>query len=171
MKQNFLLLLLTTAGLANIQNLTSFEADFQQKIVDDQNKTILYYGHIVAKKPQYALWSYTKPIEKNVYILENQAIIVEQELEQAIIKKIGKNFDFFTLIHNAKKLSKNKYLARYNNTSFIIQTENNTIKRISYKDEFENSVTIEFTNPLKNRKIDMKIFKPRIPEEYDIIRN
>ncbi len=171
MKQKFLLLLLATASFANIQTMNSFEADFQQKIVDDHNKTIVYYGHIVAKKPQYALWSYTKPITKSVYILENQAIIVEPELEQAIIKKIGKNFDFFKLLHNAQKLSQNKYLARYNNTTFIITTDKKSIQSISYKDEFENSVTINFTNQTENQKIDQKIFEPVIPDDYDVIRN
>jgi len=171
MKQKFLLLLLTTVSYANIQTISSFEADFQQKIVDDQNKTILYEGHIIATKPQYALWNYTKPIIKRVYILENEAIIVEPELEQAIIKKINKNFDFFKLIKSAKRITKNKYLAHYNNTTFIITIDNKTISSISYKDEFENSVTIKFSNQKENRKIDKKEFQPNIPDDYDIIRN
>ena len=171
MKQNFLLLLLATASFANIQNINSFEADFKQTIIDDQNKTILYEGHIVATKPQYALWNYTKPIQKSVYILEKKAIIIEPELEQAIIKKIGKNFDFFKLIKNAKKIKENKYLARYNNTTFIITIDANTIKKISYKDEFENHVTIEFNNQKENKKIDKKVFEPNIPDDFDIIRD
>jgi len=171
MKQKILLLLFATASFANIQNINSFEADFKQSIVNDQNKTILYYGHIIASKPQYALWKYTKPIEKSVYILPNRAIIVEPELEQAIIKKIGKNFDFFKLIQNAQKISNNKYLARYNNNTFIITIHKNMIKSISYKDELENSVTINFTNQIENKKIDKKEFEPNIPDDYDIIRN
>ena len=171
MKEKLLLLLLTTASFANIENINSFEADFQQDIVDDKNKTILYYGHIKAAKPQFALWSYSKPIQKSVYILEGQAIIVEPELEQAIIKKIGDNFDFFKLIQNAKKLSNNKYLARYNNTTFIIRTKNGTIDSIAYKDEFENKVTITFTNQVENKEIDKKDFVPNIPQDYDIIRD
>ena len=171
MKQKILLLLFTTASFANVLDINSFEAEFQQKIVDDQNKTILYYGHIIAKKPQYALWKYTKPVEKSVYILENRAIIVEPELEQVIIKKIGKNFDFFKLIQNAQKISNNQYLARYNNTTFIIKIKENIIYSISYKDEFENSVTIDFTNQIENKKIDTKIFEPSIPDDYDIIRD
>ncbi|MEN4053224.1 MULTISPECIES: LolA-like outer membrane lipoprotein chaperone [Sulfurimonas] len=171
MKEKLLLLFLATASFANIENINSFEADFIQNIVDDKNKTILYYGHIKAIKPQYALWNYTKPIQKSVYILEGQAIIVEPELEQAIIKRIGNNFDFFKLIKNAKKLSDDKYLARYNNTTFIIRTKNGIIASIAYKDEFENSVTITFTNQVENREIDKKEFMPNIPEDYDIIRD
>jgi len=170
MKEKFLLLFLATASFANINNLNSFEADFKQNIVDDKNKTITYYGHVKASKPQYALWTYVKPIEKKVYILDNQAIIVEPELEQAIIKKIGNNFDFFTLIKNAKKLDNGNYLAHYNNTAFTIKTKNNSIESISYKDEFDNSVLIDFTNQVINKKIDKKEFAPVIPDEYDIIK-
>ncbi len=170
MKQKFLLLFLATASFANLNNINSFEADFNQSISDDQNKTILYYGHVKASKPQYALWTYIKPIQKKVYIMDNQAIIVEPELEQAIIKKIGNNFDFFTLIKNAKKLANDKYLAKYNNTSFIIKTKNSSIESISYKDEFENRVLINFTNQIVNKKIDKKEFTPVIPDEYDVIR-
>ncbi len=171
MKQNFLLLFLTTASLANLGNIQSFEADFKQNIVDDKNKTIAYYGHVKAMRPQYALWTYTKPIDKRVYILQNQAIIVEPELEQAIIKKIGNNFDFFQLIQHAQKLDKNRYLAHYNNTTFIIKTKGNTITSIAYKDEFENKVTIDFTHQIVNKKIDKKDFSPNIPDEYDLIRD
>jgi len=171
MKHNFLLLILTTASFANINNINSFEADFTQKIVDDQNKTIIYNGHIQAKKPQYALWKYTKPINKSVYILENKAIIVEPELEQAILKKIDKNFDFFELIQNATKISNNKYLTHYNNTTFIIGTNNGIITSISYKDEFENKVIIDFMNQIENNTMDEKIFTPTIPDDYDVIRD
>ena len=170
MKEKILLLFLATASFANIKNLSSFEADFKQNIVDDNNKTITYYGHVKASKPQYALWTYVKPIQKKVYILDNQAIIIEPELEQAIIKKIGNNFDFFRLLKNAKKLDKNKYLAHYNNTSFTIKTKNDSIESISYKDEFDNSVLIDFTNQIVNKKIDKKEFTPAIPDDYDIIK-
>jgi len=170
MKQKILPLLFATVCFANLNDINSFEADFVQKIVDDTNKTILYYGHIKAKKPQYALWKYTKPITKSVYILDNKAVIVEPDLEQAIIKKIGKNFDFFVLLKNAKKMSDNRYLGHYNNKKFIIQTEHGTIKSLSYKDEFENRVTIEFSNQIENHTIAQKEFTPSIPDDFDIIR-
>ena len=81
------------------------------------------------------------------------------------------SYIFFKLIQNAKKLSNNKYLARYNNTTFIIRTENGTIDSIAYKDEFENKVTITFTNQVENKEIDKKDFVPNIPQDYDIIRD
>ncbi|MBA1432377.1 MAG: outer-membrane lipoprotein carrier protein LolA [Epsilonproteobacteria bacterium] len=171
MKQKFLLLILATASFANIETIQSFEADFTQNIVDDKNKTIAYYGHVKAMKPQYALWTYTKPIDKQVYILQNKAIIIEPELEQAIIKKIGDNLDFFQLIKHAQKLDNERYLAHYNNTTFIISTKGNKIVSIAYKDEFENRVTIDFTHQIVNKKMDKREFSPNIPDEYDLIRD
>jgi outer membrane lipoprotein carrier protein len=171
MKEKMLLLFLATATFANIETMNSFEADFKQKIVDDQNKTIIYSGHIKAKKPQYALWNYTKPIQKSVYIVDHRAIIIEPELEQVIIKKIGNNFDFFKLIKNAKKLSHGKYLARYNNTTFILQLDKDKIISISYKDEFDNRVVIDFKNQIENKEINQTEFVPNIPDDYDVIRN
>ncbi|SFV61710.1 Outer membrane lipoprotein carrier protein LolA [hydrothermal vent metagenome] len=170
MKQKILLLFLATASFANIDNIQSFEADFKQNIVDDKNKVIAYYGHIKAMQPQYALWTYKKPIEKQVYIIENQAIIIEPELEQVIIKKIGDNLDFFQLIKHAQKLDKERYLANYNNTTFIIKIKGNKIISISYKDELDNKVTIDFTHQIVNKKIDKREFSPSIPDEYDVIK-
>ena len=108
MKHNFLLILLSCSAFANINNINSFEADFKQNIVDDQNKTIVYNGHIQAEKPQYAVWKYISPIQKNVYITPTEVIMVEADLEQAIIKRIDSNFDFFSLLSSAKKINDNK---------------------------------------------------------------
>ena len=63
MKRKILLSLLSVSLWADIGNIFSFEADFDQKITDDQNKTIEYKGHVVATKPQFALWKYTDPIQ------------------------------------------------------------------------------------------------------------
>jgi len=171
MKHNFLLILLSCSAFANINNISSFEADFKQSIVDDQNKTIIYNGHIQAEKPQYALWKYTNPIQKSVYISPTKVVMVEPDLEQAIIKKIDSNFDFFSLLSSAKKINDNKYMARYNNTTFFIIMNKLTIKAILYKDEFDNKVKIDFINQAEDKKIGIKTFTPVIPDGYDIIRN
>ena len=159
MKQKLLLLFLATASFANINNIQSFEADFKQSIVDDKNKTITYNGHVKAMEPQYVFWKYIKPINKQVYLVKNQAIIVEPELEQAIIKKVGDNLDFFQLMKHAQKLDNNRYRAHYNNTTFTITTKGDSIVSISYKDEFENRVTIKFTHQIVNEKILTKYLK------------
>jgi outer membrane lipoprotein carrier protein len=169
MKRVILAAFLATSAFANINNITSFEADFSQKIVDDKGVEITYKGHITASKPRYALWQYIQPIKKSVYILPNKIIVIEPDLEQAIIKHLKGNFDLFKIIHNAKKMAKNKYLAKFKDKKYILTTENSTIKSISYKDELENDIEITFENQKENKKIPQEKYIPHIPDEYDIV--
>ncbi|MEA3331006.1 MAG: LolA-like outer membrane lipoprotein chaperone [Campylobacterota bacterium] len=171
MKHIFLLIIFFTLSFASLNELNSFEADFKQSITDEKEKVLTYSGHIVASKPQNAIWNYTKPIKKDIFVNSYSVTVIEPEIEQVIIREVDFNLDFFKMIQNAKEIEKNKFLALYKETKFTIITQNNTIKSISYIDEFENSVEIIFENQKQNRKIDMKIFQPIIPNEYDIIRD
>ena len=169
MKIFTLLLTLYTICFASLHNLTSFEADFVQSIKDDKNKTLVYKGHIIASKPQFAIWSYKEPIEKDVYINNWSVTIIEPEIEQVIIKKIESNFDFFKLIENAKEIEKNIYIAQYKGSIFKIKLVNNLIDSIQYLDEFENNVKILFTKQVENQIIDNNIFQAKYPLDYDVI--
>ena len=170
MKKLLFLALITVTAQASIKNIQYFEADFTQNIVDDENKTITYKGHVKAAKPQYALWQYKSPVDKQVYILPHKIVVVEPELEQAIIKKIGNNFDFFSLIKHAKKIDNKHYLANFREKNYLITMNNDRLVSISYKDEFDNSITIDFTDTKTNKKIEEKSFTPQIPEDYDLIK-
>ncbi len=154
-----------------MDNINSFKADFIQSVTDDKNVSLTYSGQISASKPQNAIWNYLKPIKKDVYINQYRVIVVEPEIEQVIIRKIKSNFDFFLMIKNAVKIDKNKYEANYKESKFIIIIENNLIKTISYKDEFENDVKISFKNQKQNIKIDEEVFVAKYPLEFDIIRD
>ena len=88
MKKALLLLLFLSDLFAGIPlNFSSFQADFIQQIDDESKKIVKYYGKVYAKKPKTALWKYTKPIKKDVYINDNAVVIVEPELEQVIMQK------------------------------------------------------------------------------------
>jgi len=100
-----------------------------------------------------------------------KVVIVEPEIEQAIVKVIQNDFDFFSMIKNAKEIEKDVYSATFKESKFIIKLKLKKIESISYIDEFENSVIITFTKQIQNREIDVKIFKATIPMEYDIIRD
>jgi len=172
MRYIFLLSLLSSLAFSNIDNISFFEADFQQNITDDKGKVLSYRGHIKAMKPQYALWSYKVPVLKDIYIEPRKLTIIEPELEQVIIKHINSDFDFFSMIEHAKKIDNNTYTANFKETQFKIRiSDSKKIESISYKDEFENDVKIEFKKQIQNRKIDKNEFLPIIPFEYDIIRD
>ena len=164
-------MLFFTVSFASLSDINSFKADFIQNITDEKNKVLSYNGHILAAKPQSALWTYLQPIKKYVYINPRTVTIVEPEIEQVIVKRIESNFNFFNMIQNAQKVDKNSYIAHYQESIFTISTENNLLKSISYRDEFENAVEIIFSNQVQNLEIDQKLFVPFIPLEYDIIND
>jgi len=171
MKKIFLIALLVSEIFAFFDTIESFSADFTQTVTDEKNKVLTYNGNLIASKPQNAIWKYTTPINKDVYINEQNVIIIEPEIEQAIIRKIESNFDFFKMIQNAKESKENIYITKFKNINFTIVTKNNLIESISYIDEFENNVKISFKNQKQNKKIDKNIFIPNIPVEFDIIRD
>ncbi len=157
--------------MASLGDIVSFQADFTQSVTDDKKKVLTYSGSVLAAKPQNALWRYSKPVNKDVYINSRRVTIIEPEIEQVIIKRIESNFDFFNMIKNAKKIEKNIYLAIYKNSEFRITTKDELIKSISYIDEFENSVEVIFDNQKQNDKINKELFIPNIPLEFDIVRD
>ena len=171
MKYLIITILFFTQVYASLDSINSFEADFTQSVTDEKNKVLVYSGHVIASKPQKAVWNYTKPIEKNVYINAYSVVIVEPEIEQVIVKRIKSNFDFFNMIKNAKRIKENTYEATYKNTIFTIISKNSLIQSILYKDEFDNNVKIIFKKQIQNKNIDDKKFIPDIPMEYDVIRD
>ncbi len=170
MKKILFAALLVTSSFASINNITSFEADFLQKITDDKGVKITYEGHVMVSKPIFALWKYTKPIKKSVYIIPYKIIVIEPEIEQAIIKQIGEDFNFFEILENAKKIDKDTYLAKFKNKEYILKVKGSEIESISYKDELENSVVIKFKNQKENKAIPLEAYKPHIPQDYDLVR-
>ena len=171
MKHLFTLLLTSTLAFASFDSLNSFQADFTQSVTDDKDKSLVYKGHVVASKPQNAVWNYIKPIKKDVYINRFNVTVIEPEIEQVIIRRIDSSLDFFNMIQNAKEIQKNKYEAHYRESKFTITTKNELIETISYIDEFENKVKIVFENQKQNEKINMELFTPSYPLEFDVIRD
>jgi outer membrane lipoprotein carrier protein len=151
--------------------LNSFEADFTQTITDDKDKVLKYSGHISASKPNDALWQYKTPVDKSIYIGKYEAVIVEPEIEQVIIRRINSEFDFFKMIKRAKELSKGVFTTTYNNKTYLINTDKGLVSSISFLDQFENKVKISFSNQKQNHKIDQKIFIPKYPMDFDIIND
>lgn len=170
MKYFFLLTFIYTLAFSNILNINSFEADFKQEIKDEKGKVLLYKGHVISKKPKAALWSYTNPVKKSIYIVDNTVTIVEPEIEQVIIKHISSEYDFFNVIKNARKIQENKYLAIFREQEYIITLQKSQLFSISYKDEFDNDTLITFSNQQQNKPIDKALFFPDFPQDFDIIQ-
>ena len=166
-----LILLLGTSYLcaAILTDINTFHAHFIQHIDDGNKKIVSYEGEVFAKKPKLALWRYLKPIRKDVYIVNDKVTVIEPELEQAIIRTLHDDFDIFTLLNKATKIQEGLYQAKYKNITFKLYFEKKEIKKLLYKDNFENIVTIIFDKQQYNAPIKESFFVPRIPKEFDII--
>ena len=94
---------------SDIRNLETFKANFTQVITSSTNNIIEYKGEVFIKKSGKILWKYKTPVVKNVYIINDSAIVDEPELEQAIYTELDSEINIIKLLNNAKKSSDNNY--------------------------------------------------------------
>ncbi|MDD2950243.1 MAG: LolA-like outer membrane lipoprotein chaperone [Sulfuricurvum sp.] len=166
-----LFFLLTLTLFASPKELNSFNSKFIQTIVDENGKKIIYHGELWADKPQNALWVYQQPIQKSVYINGQKITVIEPQIEQVTIRSLDDEIDFLQIIQKAKKIDENRYTATVKGQTYSVVFKNNLLTSISYKDGYDNSVTIVFTTPVQNKAIESTRFKPVIPENFDIIKD
>ncbi len=167
----FIALFVLSPLFAISENTDTMKADFVQTITDDKNSTITYKGNMFAKRPNMALWHYKEPVEKSVYITAESVTIVEPELEQAIIKRLGNSIDILAILSSAKRDTKNSYSVFYDNKRYDVLMQDKMIKSISYTDAFDNIVKIVFTAQQINKNIDDSRFRADIPADFDIIKD
>lgn len=153
-----------------MKNLDSFFGNFKQTITSDSKSVIEYSGKVFIKKSGKILWQYETPIKKNVYIDDNVAIVDEPELEQAIFTKLDNEINIIKLLNEAKKVDNENYVSTVNGIKYSIRAINDKISKITYKDELDNLVAINFLNIVQNGEISDEIFKFIIPSNYDVIR-
>ncbi len=151
-------------------NLQSFQADFVQTITDEEKKVLTYTGTITSKRPSLVLWHYTDPVNKKIYVNEKRAVIVEPELEQAIIKQLHGEIDFFGILASAVYVDSTHYKASYKGIDFLLKEVNGVIESLSYTDQLENKVLITFSKQKQNRPLEDTVFTPKVPKYFDIIR-
>lgn len=154
----------------DIKNLDSFFGNFKQTITSDSKSVIEYSGKVFIKKSGKILWQYETPIKKNVYIDNTMAIVDEPELEQAIFTKLDNEINIIKLLNEAKKIDNENYVSTINGIKYSIKVQDNKISKITYKDELDNLVNINFLNIVQNGDISDEIFKFIIPSHYDVIR-
>lgn len=163
---------ITCFGSNDIKNLDSFKANFSQIITSNSDNVIEYKGEVFIKKSGKILWKYKTPVEKNVYITNNFAVVDEPELEQAIFTQLESEINIIKLLNSSEKINANSYKTNIDDTDYLIKTSksDDKIEFINYKDKLENKVEIKFSNVIQNGEISDEIFKFTIPDNYDIIR-
>ncbi|BCD60451.1 MULTISPECIES: LolA-like outer membrane lipoprotein chaperone [unclassified Nitratiruptor] len=168
MKKLLIIFVSAISIVADIK-IESLQSHFIQQITNDQNKTITYEGEVVYKAPNHIYWKYESPIQKKIYINGKKAVIIEPEIEQAVIKRLGNTLSLDTMLQNAKKISKNRYEGVYKNKNFTLLLENSKLYKIEYTDNLGNRVSIQFIDPKQNIQIDPSLFIYKIDPAYDVI--
>lgn len=155
---------------AKIDHFKTIQSDFLQKVTNDQNKTIVYEGTFYATQDKKALWVYKKPVAKKIYFNNNRVVIIEPELEQAILTTLENTPNIAQLLREAKEIKPNHYTAHYLETTYTIFAGKETLEKVLYRDKLDNAVEIIFSNQSTNLFIDDELFRPEIPKTYDIVR-
>lgn len=168
MKKIVFLLALTCLVFGFDVNFKSFGADFKQS-VSSNNVLIEYNGSFIITQTK-AFWDYKSPTPKQIYGNENELVILEPDLEQAIFTNLDKVPNLSVIFANAKQKSKNEYEAKYENITYTIKLKNDEISSIYYKDELDNNVLIEFFNQKRDFKVSNELFKAKIPVHFDRVR-
>ncbi len=170
MKHLFIMILSFSSLFAFGETLQSFQADFVQQITDEEKKILTYTGTIKSKRPSLVLWHYTSPVDKKIYVNDRRAVIIEPELEQAIIKQLHGEIDFFGILASAVSVDMTHYKASYKGINFLLKEVDGVIESLSYTDQLENQVVITFSKQQQNRPLDDSLFIPKVPNYYDVIR-
>ena len=147
----------------------TLKSDFSQTIINDQNKTIKYYGKLLYKAPDKLRWQYDKPIKKEIVIKKNKMIIIEPDLEQITIRYLKNPPTFTQILKNAKKRGNQKYEGIWNGQKYIIEFNKKAPKIVSYQDSLGNHVRIEFKNPKVDQNISDSSFDVTIDPDFDVV--
>lgn len=158
-----------TFSFSNILDFNSIQSSFKQTITNEEGKQIHYEGSFYALKEEKALWIYNKPISKKMYFNSNKVVILEPELEQAIITTLKNTPNIANILKNAKEIAPFTYETNFDDITYTIYTKQEQIQKIEYKDKLDNKVVIEFLNQSINGYLDASLFEVVIPQEFDII--
>jgi len=154
------------SGVFDFETISS---EFKQTITNEENSKIVYNGSFYATTKAKALWIYKKPIEKKIYFSQKRVVIIEPELEQAIITNLDNTPNITEILRGAKKISNDIYQTSYNDIQYTVKIKSSKIDTISYKDKLGNSVKIELLNQSTNTFLDNTLFVPSIPKDFDVI--
>jgi outer membrane lipoprotein carrier protein len=150
----------------------NFTANFTQMVSNPKKKVINYKGKIRFSDQSMLKWSYEKPTQKEVCVTGHELSIVDHDLEQVTYMTIDKEFDFITVLKNAKLHHKNVYVSKYKETSYTIQVDaSKKIQSVAFFDNLDNKVQIVFKQ-VKYAKgsLSKEDMVCTVPQNFDIIR-
>lgn len=148
-------------------DFNTLKGDFQQ-VVQNKSEKITYEGNFQITKKE-AFWNYNKPTKKLIYLIDKKLVVIEPDIEQAIISKVSKIPNLSEILTKAKK-NGDKFTTKYDDVEYTIIIKNNIPISINYIDKVDNVIAINLSNVEKDKNINNDIFKYKIPDNFDIIQ-
>ncbi|MDR1460893.1 MAG: LolA-like outer membrane lipoprotein chaperone [Campylobacteraceae bacterium] len=157
-------------------DIKSISSDFVQIITSSEGDSLKYEGNFQALndgKDNFALWIYEKPIEKKIYFTNSRVVMIEPDLEQAVITSIEEMPDISSILGkalNANKQTNKDVNVTVLNTTYNIYFEKSVPTKISYMDNLDNKIDILLENTNLNINIYKLTFQVEIPEGFDVVQ-
>jgi outer membrane lipoprotein carrier protein len=164
------ILILPIYLLALSADFDTLSADFTQTVTNEHKKEIVYSGDLSIKKPDKAIWRYSKPIKKDVYIYGTLVIVYEPELAQAVYMTKKNLPNINSLLKNAVVVGENRYKAKNDGRDIFFDMKDGVPHSITYHDDMDNAVEIKLSNQKKNIPVSNSAFEFVAPTGTDIIK-
>jgi len=157
---------------AQITVPVSMSAVFVQKVTTPKHKTVRYTGTLYVNRSREFRWTYDKPSHREICGDGSRVRVIDHDLEQVIVYKVGRLLDLMQLLKRAKVYRGNLYTARYHGTQYTLKVNaKGQVEQIAYKDEMDNVVNIHFRK-IQYRDVPFPPDRLRctLPKNYDIIK-
>jgi len=180
------------------KDLTSLSAEFVQFEIDaNENISEKIGGQVWLDTPNKFKWEYAEPAPQLIVANGKEVWIFDEDLDQVTIKKqestknpiyvllnkqeTEENFEL-TLLAEISMHDKGDKESHYNWIEMTpknpgddvkkvwLGVENNKLKVIKLKNQFDNIVVFEFNNILRNPKLETGFFTFVVPKGVDVIR-
>jgi outer membrane lipoprotein carrier protein len=157
-------------------SIKSISSNFTQIITSSEGDSLKYEGSLQALNDgseNFALWVYEKPIEKKIYFANNRVVMIEPDLEQAVVTSVDEIPDISSILNKALNTNKQTNLdvnVTVLDTAYNISFKEGLPLKISYIDRLDNKIDILLKNTNLNINIHKLTFQIEIPEGFDIIQ-
>jgi outer membrane lipoprotein carrier protein len=159
-------------SFAQITVPASFSATFVQKVTTPQKKLTRYTGSVLLNRSREFLWRYRTPTKREICGDGSRVRIVDHDLEQVTVYKVGSLLDLMQLLKRAKRYRNDIYLTRYHGTRYTLKVnQKGQLEQIAFQDDLDNIVNVHF-HQIRYGSVPVSQEKLRchVPKSYDVIR-
>lgn len=161
-----------SASSASLVIPTAFDASFVQKVTTPAHKVVRYTGTLKVNRTRAFVWAYLQPRVQEICGDGQEVRIIDHDLEQVIVYRVGSLLDPMQLLKRAKPHHDHLYTADYHGVTYTLKLDKQgRIEQIAYKDELDNVVHVRFKQMrYHDRPFNAAELACPVPRGYDRIR-